>query len=142
MGWPDVLPTLISLIALAVSITVAILARRSLGHRTQQAAIKMVMDGVTGKLEEEIANLKAAAVIRLEAEIANLAAVAMHAGTEKATVRLEEEVHKLQRGLDDCVRQRVGLKGEMQVMRNALRVAREEIQLLRNEIANGRKTQG
>lgn len=143
MTWPDILSTFIALAALAVSIAVAILARRGLSQRTQTAAIKMVMDGVTDKLEEEIVNLRAAAVIRLEAEIANLTAAAvLNVGTEKATAHLEEEVHKLQAGLDTCVKQRIGLKGEIQILKNALRVAQEEINSLKKAIeADGREAQ-
>lgn len=144
MTWLDILTTLIALIALAIAIVTAITSRRDTNSRTQQAAVRMVMDGLTDKLEEEIVNLRAAAVVRLEAEIASLTAAAViHVGTEKATAHLEEEVHKLQKGLDDCMKQRIGLKGEIQVMRNALRVAQEEINSLKDKIeTNGREAQG
>lgn len=39
--------------------------------------------------------------------------------------KLEEEVHKLQAGLDACIKERIGLKGEIQLLKNALKVARD-----------------
>lgn len=50
--------------------------------------------------------------------------------------KLEREVSKLQEGLDKCIKDRIGLKGEMQILKSALEIAYDEIKKLKGNVEN------
>jgi chromosome segregation ATPase len=83
-----------------------------------------------------IVSLTAAAISRREISSRAKAEAIGQAKEEivQLNARLEEEVTKLQAGLDRCIKDRVGLKEEIMSLKNSLKLANIEVRELNIEV--------
>jgi hypothetical protein len=126
----ELLPAnLLSLAALIIAILAAVFTRMGSTNRAKAAAIKLVVDGASAKLEEEIVRLRQAAQKKLQQEIINIKKVAL---VKEETAGHEAEILKLQRNLNTAMRERIELKEQALGREKELKAAHLEIERLKH----------